>query len=259
LEIKKVIKQCYVRLIRPHLSNKITEQRLKLIWDIWGYYRLFTIINLRLTEKIKLFWRFFLIDWNVVHAHKPLEIALVCQALAGRPALAGETLLEAGCWQGGSSAKFSIICKMFGYKMHIYDSFEGVEILSPDKNVEGTYDFSGEYKASEVMLRNNLEKYGEKEVCTVHKGWFVDTLAKDRLPFKVGYAFIDCDLAKGTKEVLMGVVPVLISDGIIFTQDYHIKPVRQLLDDKHTWDIFGKGLPIITRKSEKLAMIKFIE
>ena len=133
---------------------------------------------------------------------------MICQAIAERPAISGETFIEAGCWQGGSSARFSIICNMLNYSLCIYGSFEGVEPMSPEDKAE-SYDFSGEYASPGSILHKNLALYSEPNVCTIHKGWFVDTLAKGAVPYKVRLAFIDCDLAKGTREVLTGIVPAL--------------------------------------------------
>jgi len=76
-------------------------------------------------------------------------------------------------------------------------------------------------------LWKNLSRYGEAAVCTAHGGWFSDTLARGPVPYAVRVAFIDCDLAKGTYEVLLGVVPSLVEDGWIFSQDFHIPRVRQ--------------------------------
>jgi hypothetical protein len=79
----------------------------------------------------------------------------------------------------------------------------------------------------ETVLWKNLSRYGEAAVCTAHGGWLSDTLARGPVPYAVRVAFIDCDLANGTYEVLLGVVPSLVEDGWIFSQDFHIPRVRQ--------------------------------
>jgi O-methyltransferase len=252
--IELLIRDCYIKWVRPLISKDINRQRLKLVWYIWGYYPLLSIKNLTFINKLILLRRFINIDWHVLHAHKPFEIAKACEALAERSALPDEILIEAGCWQGGASTKFSIISKILGYHLHIYDSFEGVECVGAEG--QGEYDFSGEYKAAVTILRNNLIKYGVEKICTIHKGWFVDTLATPP-QHKVRLAFIDCDLAKGTKEVLSGIIPALSKDGWIFSQDFHIKPVRELLFDPGTWTDLGKSFPIINRLDKKLASIRF--
>jgi O-methyltransferase len=257
------INKLYVRFIRPHISQEINQQRLKLIYNIWGYRSILFIGNILLVDRLRLIARFISIDWNVVHAHIPFEIVSVCQYLSDRPACNDEIMVEAGCWNGGSSAKFSIICKILGYKLHIYDSFEGVEELTPEEKKIG-YDFSGEYKAPETLLRRNLMHFGEISVCSIHKGWFKETIAVNHLTKPVRVAFIDCDTAKGTYEVLTGLMPALVEDGCIFTQDFHIRPVRELLYNPDTWKEFGRGKPTITQlgaawPSGALALLRFIK
>lgn len=250
------IRKIYVRYLRPHVAQEINRQRCKLAWFVWGYWPLIFQKNLSIFEKTNILWRFLIIDWFVVHSHRPSEISVVCQALAERPARSGEVLLEAGCFNGGSSAKFSIICSVLGYRLHTYDSFEGVEEMSPEDKI-GSYDFSGQYAASEELVRNNIANYGEIKVCSFHKGWFADTLASSVLAHPVRVAYIDCDLAKGTREALEGIVPALVEDGWIFSQDFHIKPVIKLLLDPDTWVTFGKNIPTITRLGKQIVSIRF--
>jgi O-methyltransferase len=152
-------------------------------------------------------------------------------------------MVEAGCFNGGSSAKFSIACSLLGYDLHVYDSFAGVE--------PGDHDFSGQYAASEGLVRQNITNYGEIGICSFHKGWFSDTLAKG-CPYSVGIAYIDCDIAKGTREALEGIVPALAQDGWIFSQDFHIGPVRNMLCDSFTLDALGIPTEVI-QLSEQLA------
>ena len=128
--------------------------------------------------------------------------------------------------------------------------------MSPEEKAD-TYDFSGEYAASESLVRDNIALYGEISICSFYKGWFVDTLATTRVPYPVRVAYIDCDLAKGTREALQGIVPALVSDGWIFSQDFHIRPVIKLLLDPDTWMPFEKNTPKITRLGEQIASIRF--
>jgi glycosyltransferase involved in cell wall biosynthesis len=235
----------------------MSRQRLKLAWFAWGYWPLLFVKTLSFGRRLELIARFLKIDWSIEHAHRPSEISAVCAALAERRAAPGEIMLEAGCYLGGSSAKFSIICAALGYRLCIYDSFEGVEAMSAEDKA-GTYDFSGHYAASEEVVRGNLSQYGELGICSLHKGWFADTLANARSPHPVRVAYIDCDLAKGTKEALAGIVPSLTSDGWIFSQDFHIDPVVELLSDKSTWLAIGRNSPTICRLGERIASIRFL-
>lgn len=61
-------------------------------------------------------------------------------------------------------------------------------------------------------------------------------------------AYIDCDLVKGTEEALTGLIPSLVDDGYIFSEDYHLKEVRDLFCKSGSLERFGIG--------EKLASIR---
>jgi O-methyltransferase len=225
-----------------------------LLYFGWGYGRLLRVGALPLSDRVTLLVRFLRVDWHVLHAHRPSEIVSVCEALAARGARPGEVMVEAGCWNGGSSAKFSLICKLGGYGLHIYDSFEGVEPLGTAETRQG-HDFSGEYAAPETVLHDSLRRFGDPSVCTVYKGWFRTTLAREPVADPVRLVFIDCDSAKGTEEVLEGMAPRLTADGVIFSQDYHLASVRQLLCEARTWQRLGLLAPTITRLGGHLARL----
>jgi len=150
----------------------------------------------------------------------------VLEILAQRAGQPGEAMAEAGCWNGGSTAKFSVACTMLGYRLHVYDSFKGVESHHPD---ESEHDFSGEYAASLDQVRANVEWFGSLGVCEFHPGWFSETLNGHPLEYDLRIAYIDCDLPKGTLEALSSFRPALVTDGVIFSQDCHIPSVRVAL------------------------------
>lgn len=250
---RSLTRKIWVRWIRPHISDKLKRQRIKLVWFVWGYYPLLTL-NLPIFSRVSLLRRFLRVDWNIYHGHLPSEIAIICTALADRPAKTDEIMLEAGCFNGGSSAKFSIICRMLGYELYVFDSFQGVEPMSA-KAKENTYDFSGEFAVPEERVCANITKYGEIGVCSFFKGWFADTLAHG-VSRPVRIAYIDCDTAKGTREVLSGVMPALAHDGLVFSQDFHILPVRSMLNDPETWKCFSAS-PVLVAYNDALVAMTF--
>lgn len=210
----------------------------------------------RLTTKqrIHLLLKFLIVDWKVLHAHSPSEIVAVIAAIAERPFLPGECVVEAGCYQGGSSVKLSIVCRLFGCPLHIYDSFEGVPPMRPEE-LAGNFNFSGTYASPEAVLRRNLLKYGAASNCQIHKGWFSDTMKS--IPYRTKVAFIDCDLARSTLDALNGIVPSLSQDGSVFSQDFHILPVREVLRAEVTWTRFGRGIPEIEYQVRNLVKISW--
>jgi hypothetical protein len=255
--LERTVKKAYQRFVFPYVRQELHRQRLKLLWFIWEYWPIVVDKNIPFVDRLRLLKRFLRIDWQVVHGHLPSEIAFMCTALATRKAKVDEVVVEAGCWKGGSAAKLSIICKMLGYRLMVYDSFSGVETPPLDQQEREEKSFFGEYAAAEGLVRDNLKKYGEPEVCQIVKGWFRDTLAKAPVPHPVRLAYIDCDLLKGTEEALMGLVPSLVDDGYIFSEDYHLQSVRNLLCQPGSLERFGKGPMLVTPLGEKLASIKF--
>ena len=249
------VRGLYVRWVRPRIQSPIRRQRLKLLWFVWGYWPLL-FLRLGPFEKLSLLRRFLRVDWNVPHAHRPSEIARVCEALASRRARPGEVMVEAGCWRGGSTSKFSLLCQMLGYRLEVFDSFQGVEPLTAEEKVKG-YDFSGEYAATKALVMDNVARYGAAGSCSFNQGWFAETLARKPLSDPVRVVYIDCDVAKGTFEVLTGVVAQLVTDARVFSQDFHIGPVRELLLDPGTWQRLGVAPPSIEPLCGHLAEIRF--
>jgi hypothetical protein len=253
---EQLVQKAYRQWIFPRLPNELSRQRLKLLWFIWGYWPIVFLKNLSVMERLKILKRFLKVDLHIVHSHLPSEIAYMCRALTDRRAKADEVVVEAGCWKGGSAAKLSIVCKMLGYRLLIYDSFSGVETPSIEWQENEEKAFFGEYAAAEGLVRYNLEKYGEAEVCHIVKGWFSDTLAKTPVPHPVRLVYVDCDLLKGTNEVLCGVIPSLVEDGYIFSEDYHLQSVRNLLLKPGNLEKFGRGSMLVTPLGQKLACIR---
>ncbi len=227
----------YRKWIRPML-NPFQQQRFKLIWTAWGYSPILSVAGLSILQRFLLIFYCLRVDWFVQHGHWPGEIARVIAAIAARQAVPGECVVEAGCWRGGSTAKLSIVAQMLGYKLLVFDSFQGVEHV-PNNS------FSGKYAAGIDQVRSNVRNFGEIKACKFVPGWFSQTLKIKPVSDPVRVVYIDCDLAKGTLEALYGVVPKLTEDGIIFSQDYHIAEVKNLLNNDSTWKMVHAGNKLV--------------
>jgi len=225
---RKKVRRVYVRRIRPHLASPLSQQRARLAFYGWSYLRLLGPSALGFRDRLGLIGGCLRTDWSLDHAHRPPEIVAVLRAVGDRRAQPGEAVVEAGCWQGGATVKLSRACAALGYDLWVYDSFAGVEAHVPEA---GEYDFTGEYQATPEVLRANLERFGDPAPVTVVAGWFADTLGAGRLPERVRVVLVDCDLGKGTQEVLEAVQPRLSTDARVFTQDFHIPEVRSIIAD----------------------------
>ena len=253
-DMKNYIHQLYKKFIRPFLKSHMSQQRVKLVlWDVFSYFKLFGLHNMTFSKKFSIVWKCILTDWNVPHAHKPIEIIPILIEISERKGNGMEVFVEAGCWLGGSTIKFSLLCEAFNYPLHVFDSFAGVEFNAESSEEESR--FFGEYVGPLDQVRNNVKTFGCLEVCTFHKGWFEDTMREVQFPVRLAY--IDCDLSKGTKEVLSVVVPNLSKDGIVYTQDYQITSLRKMLHETSTWTNLNLPVPTVNHIARNLATLKF--
>ena len=161
-------------------------------------------------------------------------------------------VVECGCFNGGSTAKLSVLAKLVGRKLHVFDSFEGL----PEPNEGQAQELNarlgeevewaqGQYAAPLERVQANVERYGDVSVCTFHKGWFSETLNASRLPGRIALAFTDVDLVSSARDCLVGIWPRLSVGGIYFSHDMAFVGVLQVFADKHLWrDLFREPVPI---------------
>jgi len=161
-------------------------------------------------------WRMFLnkLRVNTGTSYKS-HLAMALKIFETPPETEG-CVIECGTWQGGSAANLSLVCKIVGRKLVIYDSFEGLpEGQAEDR--QGFYE-TGDYCGSLEDVKRNIERYGEIEVCEFVKGWFDATLPDLDRP--VLLAFIDVDLELSLETCVRYIWPNLVEKGYIFIDEY---------------------------------------
>lgn len=124
-------------------------------------------------------------------------------------------VVECGTWKGGAAANLSLICRIAGRKLKIYDSFRG---LPP--NVEGEKELynDGDYCGSLEEVKKNIRRFGAIEVCEFVEGWFEDTLPNETSP--VLLAFLDVDIESSLETCVRNLWPRLTEKGCIFIDEY---------------------------------------
>jgi len=147
-------------------------------------------------------------------------------------------IVEAGCFKGGSTIKLSIAANFVNRQLFVFDSFFGLPA-----NVEPHYrsifgdkiDFSGgRYAGSIEEVKNNVQRFGEIQVCTFIKGWFEETMVN--FQESVAVAFLDVDLVSSTRTCLKHIYPLLVNGGVIYSHDGHVPMVIAVLDDDNFWN-----------------------
>ena len=241
----------------PHCSQKFEEKTRSASWFVKKFNYFTLLPNLSKAESLHLLGRFAKITRNVKCAHDEMEILSAAFEILSIPKNIEGHILEAGCFKGGSAAKFSILAKMLNRKLYLFDSFEGLPENSENHDTDivgdrlpaclecqyckegkeylcenGVYQ-GGTYKGSLDEVKNNIETYGEFAVCNYVKGYFEDTISK--FTENIAFAYLDVDLASSTRTCLKYIYPLLSKGGTIMSQDGYIPLVVNVFNDNDFW------------------------
>jgi len=170
-------------------------------------------------------------------------------------------VVEAGCYKGSSTAKFSLAADIAGRELVVFDSFEGLpENEEPNQTtLDGfvVHTEKGTYCGSLDEVKSNVSKYGKIGSCRFIAGWFDDTMPKFREP--ISAAYLDVDVADSTRDCLKYLYPLLQPGGVLYSQDGHLPLVRAVFDDDIFWlNEIGVAKPPILGLGER-KLIKIIK
>ncbi len=143
------------------------------------------------------------------------HLAMALKILEIPPEVEGD-VVECGCWKGGSSANLSLVCRLVGRRLLIYDSFEGLPEAKPGDR-EGAGYSAGDYRGSEDEVRANIARCGAIDSCEFVKGWFEETLPGSSGP--VVLVFLDVDLEDSLDTCVKHLWPRLVDGGYLFTDE----------------------------------------
>jgi O-methyltransferase len=166
-------------------------------------------------------------------------------------------IVEAGSFHGGSTAKLSLVAKLCGRSLEVFDSFEGM----PENNEEhGKSIYGREHhfpKGSHAVpfeeVKNNVARYGDASRTHFRKGFFSDTMPSFREP--VAAACVNVDLVQSTRDCFHYLYPLLSTGGIIISQDAHFPWIIELFNDPAFWE---KEIGIEKPEMPGLGRLKFV-
>ncbi|MGA8028867.1 MAG: TylF/MycF/NovP-related O-methyltransferase [Bryobacteraceae bacterium] len=194
-------------------------------------------VGLSLAQRLKLLLRFYRVSRSVECAHSESQIIHFSRAVLGLPKTVKGCLVEAGCFKGGTSAKFSILAKAANRELVTFDSFEGIPDNQEDhgQNIFGgeVGFLKGDYRGDFREVTENVRRYGEIQACRFVKGFFEDTMPSFHQP--VAAAYLDVDLASSTRDCLRYLWPLLSPGGVVFSQDGHLPLVLEVFKDVKFW------------------------
>lgn len=194
-------------------------------------------IPLSYNEKVGLIKKLYKISYNIDCPHTNEEILSFIKTVLLIPKETKGCIIEAGCYKGGSTSKFSIAAKLVDRELIVFDSFQGI----PEHNESHGYNIygkpvtfsEGEYCGTIEEVKLNIKKYGFLDVCTFVEGWFQDTLFHFKKP--VVAAYIDVDLADSVKQCIKFIFPLLVEGESLFCHDGHLPLVIAALNDDSFW------------------------
>ena len=193
---------------------------------------------LNFATRISLIRRIYRVSRHVRCEHSEEEILQFCRRILVVPSDVKGCIIEAGCFKGGGTAKFSLAAALVGRELVVFDSFEGIPENAElhDWNIwGGRVGFkAGDYRGTLEEVKENVRRFGAAEVCRFIKGWFDLTMPQFCQP--VVAAYLDVDLASSTRTCLKYLWPLLVPGGYLFSQDGHLPLVLEVFDDDQFWE-----------------------
>jgi O-methyltransferase len=187
-------------------------------------------------QRLHIIKRLYAISRAVDCRHTENEIISFMEVILSLPDTSPGCVVEAGCFKGGSTAKFSIAARQANRKLVVFDSFEGLpehdEIL--DKRSPGWRPHPpGSFSATLNEVKDNINRYGEPESCEFIPGWFEDTMPDFSRP--VSAVFLDVALASSTCTCLKYLYPLLITGGTLYSNDGYSPLICNVFGDDKFW------------------------
>jgi O-methyltransferase len=134
------------------------------------------------------------------------------------------SVVECGCYVGGSTANLSLVCAMTGRKLMIFDSFAGLpEPEQYDRWHHAIHAqhtdvyYKGRFAAAKETVQKNISKFGEIGACEFRVGYYNETMSDIHEPIVM--AFLDVDLIDSLKPCLTGLWPNLQPGCRIYTHE----------------------------------------
>ena len=178
--------------------------------------RIHSSYNMTLFKKLRLGFKMF---WNTTRIQTGTSykshLAMALKILETPPDVPGD-IVECGTWKGGCATNLSLVCKIVGRKLVIYDSFEGLPEADP-KDREAKYYKEGDYCGALEEVKSNITRYGEIDCCEFIKGWFNETMPGMDSPILL--TFLDVDLEESLVTCVQHIWPNLVDQGYVFIDE----------------------------------------
>jgi O-methyltransferase len=194
-------------------------------------------LNASLRDRLRIIKQLYVISFAIDSPHTQEEILNYICAILSLPRDCKGVVVEAGCYKGSSTAKFSLAANIACRQLVVFDSFQGIPDNDEPKqrNIFGepAHFKKGDYCARIDEVKMNVSKYGRIACCRFVEGWFENTLPKFQEP--VSAIYLDVDLASSTRTCLKHLYPLLEPGGVLFSQDGHLPLIINVFGDDSFW------------------------
>jgi O-methyltransferase len=242
--LKKILPAPIVDLLRRLRERLRRAARSLRPWLVVSDYRAMMAFILRplphasFLQRVSIVLRSCWISLRVECPHTQQEVLSYAQAILSIPRDVEGVVVEAGCFKGGSTAKFSRAAELAGRELIVFDSFQGIPANEePHKETifgQRARFEEGSYCGPLDEVQKNVTKYGKIECCRFIQGWFDETMP--HFHESVAAAYVDVDLASSTRTCLKYLFPLLRPGGELFSQDGHLPLVIDVIDDDAFWE-----------------------
>ena len=207
-----------------------------------------SLSSVSLKERFDILQQIYAISASMDCAHTQDEMLSFIRTILAIPKEVKGCIVEAGCFKGGSTAKFSLAAAKVHRKLVVFDSFAGL----PDNTEAHTTtifgerpDFSmGKYGGTLQEVVQNVRRYGKADSCQFIEGWFEQTMPE--FSDSIAAIYLDVDLVSSTKTCLKYLYPRLQPGGFVYSQDAHLPLIIELLKDERFWrEELGSPMPQI--------------
>lgn len=207
--------------------------------------------------RLALVLKFYAISYYVDCPHTEHEMILITRQILDLGVNVHGAIVEAGSFHGGSTTKLSVVAKLSGRSLEVFDSFEGMpeNDESHGKSIYGReHHFpKGSHAVPFEEVKNNVARYGDASRVHFYKGFFSDTMPSFHEP--VAAACVNVDLVQSTRDCFHYLYPLLASGGIIISQDAHFPWIIKLFNDPAFWE---KEIGIKKPTMPGLGTLKFV-
>ncbi len=191
-------------------------------------------------RKLGLFLRMQRNTRRVPSASHVLEHLSMATTLLRMPNSVPGCVVECGTYKGGSATNLSLICRITGRQLHVFDSFEGLPEPSErdrshvliDQRTIHTYE-KGSWAGSLDEVRGNITRNGAIDVVTFHRGYFDQSLPGFHEPCVL--VFADVDLVDSLEPCVKHLWPLLQTGGHFYTHEAPHLEISAFFFDAPWW------------------------